>query len=353
MSRSSISSSRTTALVLALLAAAESTLRVPAVERLLPIRTFLHEPGAVVRLQALERVERQYGHVDVLFVGSSVVRCNIRPLVFDALLTNGAGSEPVSFNAGLSGLWPAAVRLYLEDLWLSQARPHLVVQGIRYGELFPSQRARDYADIASGPVESSWEDGGVLGPAKAWPYEHLRLFQYRGTWPSWLMRFHNGRPAPDGADDEIRIFTDPRGWTPRLPTLDVALERHLLDGERPNAAITDSRACDGALQEIRRSARAARRRGADYVLVNVPEHAFRWSGSDGRQRYDTYLGTLRRLAAAEGFAFVDVTSGDPDRFSSMAEYADYHHMSPAGAERFTRMLADDFSHRFGLRLRQH
>src|SRR5262249_54119747 len=90
---------------------------------------------------------------------------------------------------------------------------------------------------------------------------------------------------------------------------------------------------------IRRSARAAKRAGADYILVNVPEYAFRWSGPDGRQRYASYLNTMRDLARSEGVRFVDVTHGDPYLFSSQAEYSDYHHMSPAGARRFTTMLA--------------
>jgi hypothetical protein len=339
MSRSFISSSSWAIAVLAMLAATELLLRVPAVSDAGPIRTHLREPGAVVRLQALERVRAQYGRVDVLFVGSSVVRCNIRPLVFDQLLNSG-GRSMVSFNAGLSGLWPDAVRLYLEDLWLTSARPRVVVQGIRYGELFPSPRARDYSDIASGVLESAWEDRTVIGRLKALPFEHLRLLQYRGIWPTWLLRYSNGNPG-DAGQDELRIYTDPRGWTPRTPTLDVVRRRHMLDKEQPNPAI-DVAKCRNALDQIRRSARAARRAGAEYVLVNVPEHAFRWSGPDGRERYRNYLDTLRALAAREGVAFVDVTGGDPAQFSSEAEYSDYHHMSPAGADRFTRLLAQEF-----------
>src|SRR4051812_38172746 len=94
MKRSSISNSRwrsgprsraglTAIAVVALLVGVEATLRIPAVEQALPIRTHLHEPGVVVRLQALDRILRRYGRIDVLFVGSSVVRCNISPLVFD------------------------------------------------------------------------------------------------------------------------------------------------------------------------------------------------------------------------------------------------------------------------------
>jgi hypothetical protein len=54
---------------------------------------------------------------------------------------------------------------------------------------------------------------------------------------------------------------------------------------------------------------------------------------------------MRELAAREGFTFLDVTHGDPRRFARDAEYSDYHHMSPAGARRFTGLLADEFAQR--------
>jgi len=325
------------AAILGLLAATELTLRIPAVQNALPIRTHLHEPGVVVRLQTLERLQRRYGRIDALFIGSSIVRCNIRPLLFDDLVRRATGAKVVSFNAGMSGLWPAAVRLYAERLWIPEARPHLVVQGIRYGELVASPRARKYDEIVTSPVESAWEEPGVSAWVRANTYRHLHLLQYRGIWPMWLRRFERGRSnAPE--DDELRVFTDPRGWTPRLPTLPVNRARNLLRGETPNPPL-DPQASAQAFEEIRHTARAAQRSGARYVLVNVPEHAFRWSGNDGRARYAAYLAALRRVAADEHVTFIDVSDGDPARFSNDAEYADYHHMSPEGAARFTTLLA--------------
>jgi hypothetical protein len=323
--------------IVVLLALIELTLRIPFVQNALPIRTHLHEPGVVVRLQTLERLKLHYGHIDALFIGSSIVRCNIRPLLFDDLIQRETGAKVVSFNAGMSGLWPAAVRLYAERLWIPEARPRLVVQGIRYGELVPSPRARKYDEIVTSPVESAWEEPGLSAWLRANTYRHLHLLQYRGVWPMWLRRFERGRSnAPE--DDELRVFTDPRGWTPRLPTLSVNRARNLLRGETPNPAL-DPHASAEAFEAIRQTARAAQRSGARYVLVNVPEHAFRWSGSDGRARYATYLAALRRVAADEHVTFIDVTDADPYRFSNDADYADYHHMSPEGAARFTTLLA--------------
>jgi hypothetical protein len=335
----------TGAAVAAVLAATEATLRIPAVRDALPIRTHLHEPGVVVRLQTLERLLETEQHVDVLFAGSSIVRCNIMPTIFDPLVDQDRRQHLVSFNAGMSGLWPDAVRLYLEDLWLPAAHPRIVIQGIRYGELFPSKRARSYGDISSGILESSWEQPGPVSRLRARTFETFRILQYRGALPSWLLRYRNGRPDPV-VDDEVHVYTDSRGWTPRTPTLDVVLSQQLLGDERPNGMLNDSPELRGALEAIRRSFRATRRSGAQYILVNVPEHAFRWSGPDGRERYEAYLDALTQLARAEGFAFLDVTGGNPALFSSPLDYSDYHHMSPAGARRFTTLLAAEFRTRY-------
>jgi hypothetical protein len=319
---------------------AELVLRLTAVRDAMPIRTHLHEPGVVVRMQTLDALTRQVPNIDVLFIGSSIVRCNIRPLLFDQLLRR-RGVGVVSFNAGMSGLWPRAVDLYAQQLWLPRARPRVVVQGIRFGELFPSRNARRYEAIVTSPVESAWRASGPWAWARAAAFERIHLLQYRGIWPAWLQRFANGRSAAP-EDDEQRVFTDARGWTPRLPTLDVVRARRLLKDERPNPNLAAGGDVHDALEAIRDTARAARRGGAAYVLVNVPEHAFRWSGDDGDARYGAYLEALRGLAAPEGFAFVDVTDGDRTRFSDDRDYSDYHHMSPDGATRFTTMLASAF-----------
>jgi hypothetical protein len=321
--------------------AAEAVLRLTPVRDALPIRTHLHEPGVVIRLQTLDALTRQVPRVDVLFLGSSIVRCNIRPLVFDAVLARRGYAGIVSFNAGMSGLWPRTVDLYAQQLWLPRARPRVVVQGIRFGELFPSRRARRYDAIVTSPVESAWRETGMWARLRAGAFEHVHLLQYHGILTTWLQRFANGRSeAPE--DDEVRVFTDARGWTPRLPTLDVVRSNALLKDERPNPFLAAAGDAADALAAIRDTAGAARRFGAAYVLVNVPEHAFRWSGEDGRERYARYLALLRELAAEEHVAFVDVTDGDPTRFADDREYSDYHHMSPVGADRFTTLLATAF-----------
>ncbi len=78
--------------------------------------------------------------------------------------------------------------------------------------------------------------------------------------------------------------------------------------------------------------------GGEYVLVNIPEHAARWRGPGGADRYRHYVRALRTFAEAERIGFVDPTDGDPFRFDAMPYY-DLSHMTAAGARQFTRALA--------------
>ena len=84
----------------------------------------------------------------------------------------------------------------------------------------------------------------------------------------------------------------------------------------------------------------ARQSGAEYILVNIPEHATRWRGEAGGAKYAQYLAAVGAFAKAEGVAFLDPTEGDPSAFHNDEEYADTYHMSPAGAKRLTSILAD-------------
>ena len=74
-----------------------------------------------------------------------------------------------------------------------------------------------------------------------------------------------------------------------------------------------------ALEAIRHTSRVVKKSGAEYALVNVPEHSFRWSGLGGQLRYHAYIAALQKLADDEGFAFVDVTAGATDQFSRDAD----------------------------------
>ena len=321
-----------------LLAGAEGLLRAPSLQSRLPTRTHYYDAGVVIREDALKRTLAALGHVDVLFIGSSIVRTNIQPLTYDALTTP-SGCRVVSFNAGLSGLWPGAVALYLEHVWLGLAKPRVVVQGIRYPELAATTHALRPDQVYNGTVEAAWADATwrkrLYGIAAA----NLRLLQYRGALGSVLQRYVNGRPGPISAEDRESMI-DPRGYTPRFPTLrEVKARGDAVIAEPVAEEVCTRDRCRVGFEGLSHAIASTHRWGADYVLVNIPEHSARWGGRDGQRRYRDYLAAVHDFARSNGVPFIDPTDGNPHVFEDDDEYSDLYHMSPAGAKRLTSILA--------------
>jgi hypothetical protein len=323
-------------LVLALVAV-EAALRVPAVRDSLPERRIYYDPAVSVRLDALDNVLREHGRVDVLFAGSSIIRTNVRPLVFDSLIEAGTGEQVVSFNTGMLGLWPAGTHLYLERVWLPEVQPAIVVQGIRYAELRATTYALKEDQFFGGVIERGWGDAGWTDRTVSWATGRFRLLQYRGVLPARLHAWLQGRPGEPDLDG--RSAVNERGFGERWPLLPDTRARGLLDDAEVYDDPCVEGGCDVGLAAIRRAHALVAEHGAEFVLVDVPEFAARWPGEAGAERYRSYLATLQRLADEEGFRFIDITRGNPAHFSDEREFSDYYHMSPIGATRFTSELA--------------
>jgi hypothetical protein len=322
-------------IVLLVLAAGELTLRVPAVRTALPPRTHYYHPSIAQRIDAIERVLMVHNRVDVLFIGSSIMLTNVHPMLFDHLV----GEQPdrlVSFNAGMAGLWPMAVHLYAEHLWLPLSRPRVVIQGVRYPELAVTTHAKNATQVWTGTIESTWRESDLLTRLYAAMVERVYLLQYRGASTRSLQQFRNGWAGADD-DSELDSAYASRGHTP-LGMSDLG-PPETRTPDLPNDATCDEGRCEVAFAALRRTIAAVRAAGASYVLVNVPEHADRWRLSGGIERYRHYIASLREFAAAEGVAFIDPTEGDPFHFEH-SPYNDLSHMTAAGARQFTRALAE-------------
>ena len=343
MRRSSTSSSEPTstrqrdwgrfaAVVLLLVLGAELVLRFPQVRALLPPRTHYYHPLIAQRLDAIERMTRVHGRVDVLFVGSSIVMTNVDPLAFDHQMAREAGSL-VSFNAGLPGIWPQSVQLYLEHVWLPAARPRVVVQGIRYAELAATTHAKHESQVWTGRVEQGWRDADLLTRLHAETVERVHLLQYRGALIRALERHRDGWSG-DSLTDAMNAG---RGYEPRPANPDAEWVEDL-----PNDGTCTSNRCAVGFAALRRTIAAVRATGAAYVLANVPEHVTRWQGPDAADRYRAYVDALREFAASEGVAFVDPTDGNVAQFRDMP-YSDFSHMTADGSRQYTLALADKAS----------
>jgi len=102
---------------------------------LLPSPIPYYDSEVEMRRVALERFIQKYGQPDILFIGSSVVRSNISPILFDSVYTGITGNAIQSFGGGLSDLDPDPVSFYFQHFWLPKCQPKAIVQTIRYEEL--------------------------------------------------------------------------------------------------------------------------------------------------------------------------------------------------------------------------
>mgnify|MGYP006170882099 CR=1 FL=1 len=319
-------------ILLVAVAGAEIALRRPAVRRLLPPRTHYYHPVIAQRLDAIDRLRAVYERVDVLFVGSSIVLTNVHALLFDQIVAQGGGL--VSFNAGLPGLWPTSVHLYAEHVWLPAARPRVVVQGVRYPELAATTHAKNETQVWTGRIEPAWRDSDWLTRLHSAIVARSYVLQYRGALTRRLQQFQDGwNGAVDPEEDDTYAI---RGYTPMGPP--AARRAEDSQPDLPNDGTCEVGRCDVGFAALRRTIAAVRAAGAEYVLVNVPEHAFRWRGPDGPDRYRHYVRTLQAFAEAERVGFIDPTDGDPSRFVA-TPYFDLSHMTAAGSRQFTRALA--------------
>jgi hypothetical protein len=320
-------------IVLLLLAGIEVALRFPQVRSALPPRTHYYHPAITTRLDAVERIMSENSRVDVLFIGSSIVLTNLHPGIFDAVLPQPHGA--ISFNAGLPGLWPTSVHLYAEHVWLPTARPRLVVQGIRYPELATDAHAKYETQVWTGKIEPSWRDPGFWSQLSAKMVAHVHLLQYRGVAVTMLQRYRNGWVDPDAPESEDPYAT--RGFQAIAHPSDTPMEDW--EADLPNEGVCEQSRCEVGFAALERTIAAVRASGAEYVLLNVPEHASRWRGPGGIARYQHYLEQLRAFAEREGVMFIDPTEGDPFRFDR-TPYADFAHMTEVGSRQFTRAVAE-------------
>jgi hypothetical protein len=332
---------RATVVAIAVLVLAELLLRLPAVADALGKPDLYYWAGVRERLDAIAETESEHGDIDVLFIGSSVVRTNIRPLEFDRVLAD-RGIDTVSFNGGLSGLRIDAVRLYVEEFWLDVLSPEVIFQAVRYEEVLRPEPAEEYVRFEQGRYEPLWLSESPVAPVQRFALDKLRLAQYAGLLTDALA-------SPDTAfEDETGFPIDARGWNATAHRL-LDVRASTDDDDIPGGDavrngytdVLDPTAFDEGLSMLAETIAAVRASGAMYVLVNMPEHGDKFlNAADGQDRYRLYVDTLRSFAAAQGVPFIDVTNGDANVYQTDEPFSDFHHMSPDGAAELTRLIAE-------------
>ncbi len=334
-------------ILLFVLVSCEALLRLDGVQAALPPPNRYYQPGVETRLRALNKTVLEEGLVDLLFIGSSAVRTNFRPLLFDELLATEAGVDIVTFNGGFSDMTAALTPFYLEHFWLERTAPRLILHGIRYAELTDPDQPTTYTHFQTGDFESLWLSNGPLDKARLGALQSSQLLYYQGLLKDILFFF----PATPSSGFAI----DSRGYNePGLTLPEAKAQGNIADiSEFTYSDPLEATAMTVGLMGLEQSLALAQAQGIEFVLVNIPEHGDKYlQESNGRSRYTFYIQQLQAFADEHGIAFVDITDGDPAAFQNDLYFSDYTHMSRTGAEKFTTDLATHFAthhHEYGLK----
>lgn len=308
----------------------EVGLRIPALAKLAPKPKPFYDAGVSDRVSKLETLVKAKGSVDILAVGSSVVRTNILPkTMMEVWATQGNTSS--IFNAGLSALQPNEVVFMTENLLLGAAKPKVVVQFVRGEEAVSEVTAEKSSTLSKGRVERSWQAGQELGD-NVWKLTRFsKMAEYYGSMSNALavpLKPLNGLTFPtdgDGFGPTKVMLPETRKIAPLLLEQPDCNTRSRMVGPFPALEIALSKA-----KEL------SKKHGVRWVIVPIPEHPSKWKEPEA---FADLVRTLEKLATDKGLEFTNPFGTDLHALENEDWWSDYHHMSPTGAEELSRRFA--------------
>jgi hypothetical protein len=308
------------------LVGAEATAR--ALSSRLPEPLRWHSWETQLKVQQMDRLA-QRGGADVVFLGTSLMNVGLEPSVVTPKL-RGRSLYNAALNRGIPKLMvPWATRTVLPRL-----RPSLVVIGLSSNDVNDlSPGLQGFYELAASSPGAIREWGG--GNA-------TQRLESTVTDASALFRFRTVLRKPGDALKTIRRgttrtresgFVDPRG------SLKILRNKHIAPGREAEAASADAlrrfrigSVETGALREL---VAAARRTGADVMLVVMPVHPrFPPLHPNGADDYRQAKRTIVRLANETGADLLDLDRLTDDRY-----FADVVHLNADGARWFSEQIA--------------
>jgi hypothetical protein len=185
-------------LIVIIALAGEFVIRIPNVRRQLPPPVL--GTGNLtfdVTWEYLQRTLELYGHVDCVFLGSSMIKHSIDPKLFQKRFRENTGHDIVCFNFGISGMRPSEA-VFNKSL-VEKYNPSLLVSEVT--PLFLYER---FLENRNSPLisESPWGlfQSGKFS-IKGWLLTHSLLFRYFMRWNIWVR-------SPNQYDRLQRISTN-------------------------------------------------------------------------------------------------------------------------------------------------
>ena len=277
----------------------------------------------------------------LIVLGSSRTAFGVKPDFAPAPAT--AGPRPMVFNFGMMGAGPIQELLFLRRLLAEGIRPERIL--IEIHPLLLHEEASFGELTALAPTRLGWRDLPVLAD-----YVYDRRELYRHWWHARLTACWSHRMTiqmrwlPRWLDPkcqfDLRVLNrlDGDGWTGTelsavTPELYERLARVAVRVYKP--AFADFHVTERPSRAIDQMLDLCRAEGIEPALFLMPEASQFRAGysTDARQQIAAYLTDVSRRH--------DVPLFDLTHACSDANFADSHHMLPAGAERFSRQFARD------------
>ncbi|MBI1280991.1 MAG: hypothetical protein GC179_22895 [Anaerolineaceae bacterium] len=295
------------------------------------------EPPFILRLQNVQGVERLWAMnaeniKPVVFTGSSMIHTGLSPHIFDDQVKAVSGKTVNSVDISVWGGVITSQREMIQNLIIPN-HPQVIIYGIEMRALLPAAQEPDaegMEDFHNKPLGYAVSrQSGIERDVLLWLMRYSNLFRYRDNIREWLTAKREINflgYSPDAVDDrghyrDVAIF-------PRDPVL-------------IKGYFTPFSVSDDTRQTMSAIGATCKQSGVQCILLNMPIHetAFQYiTGED----VALYNGVLREA----GLPVWDFNTEQCRRLLGDQSYFDIIHLNEAGAEIFSKWVADVYAQVF-------
>jgi hypothetical protein len=286
-----------------------------------------------MQVHYLNRLVRQSGRIDCLFLGNSMVWQGIDVQAFRQRYREMTGRDIICYNFGVDGL-PASAAGHVAQMLVHDYEPRLLIYGTD---------ARDYAVPADAPDavvvnEMAWlrYRNGQFSP-EGWVYDHVYLLRYRRILRD-VARFDFWQVYPREVEQLMAAnsgsYPDPAVGTyvttppdPRVQEGPIAYYFGLLSNY---ALLSENLA---GLETVLEQAPQTR---VLVVEMPVPQTYMTFFGN-GERDHQRFLFELTARAANHGVPFWSTTA---KQLIPLDGWLDYSHLNATGAQVFSAWLGE-------------
>jgi hypothetical protein len=293
------------------------------------------EPPFILRLQNVQGVERLWAMnkaniQPIVFTGSSQMHMGVSPHIFDEQIKMVTGKAVDSVNVSIWGSVSAIQHDLIANLILPN-HPQVIIYGIEMRALLPAaQNGMKAIDFWNKPLgyavasQSNLERNVLL-----WLMQNSNLFRYRDNLREWLTtkrEINHVGYSPTAVDDMGYFYQE--GFLDRNPEILLTDFIPFTASEQTNQLMSDI-------------GTTCKQNGVQCILLNLPLHemAYQYIKPEDISAYQSVL-------KAAGLPIWDFDTAKCRTILGDASFYNPNHLNAAGAETFSKWLADVYAQVF-------